>query len=370
MADILASLGLDVSGFKASAKEAIAETKDFKKGFGDLKNVLAAGGVTAAVVGFFRAAVDGAEAAADKTEKNAAAVLRFRDSITEAKTSVQQVATASVGWLTRSGELLGETLHLVRTWIQYGAEQVKVEQEQARSMEERAKAEAEANQHRTEFAEITKSLTKIEEQREDLRRKGLTTEERYNVLANEYLEVEAKRINFSGTAIEQRRLELESAEARLAMEKAGAEVTKEQADTQKKRDEEAKKSAAEIAKLQERQAELRFARLSNDEKINELSREEMELRSRSVPAARATSPRRGLACVTCRNPTIPGPPHAPSSPRCSRRNGTRSRRAPTRSRPRPPCTTTRCGASRRPRSRTDYACWWPPSPRARWPLRR
>lgn len=269
----MVSLGLDITGFKNSSKVAVEQAKATKRSFGDMKDVFAAGGATAAVIGFFRAAIAGAENAADKTDKNVAAVLRWRDALRDAKSGLQEVAVSVTGTLNRMGEWVGRQAAI----LIHGREQVELNEQIEAQTAETVRNLEEAKKHQAEFESITKSLERIETQRTELQQKGLTAQERANVLENEYLSLLVQRENFSGTAIERRRLELETAEALLAFEKAQAEVAKEQAASDKKAQEDAAKAAEKRVKLEERKAQLTFERLSLDEKIEKLAMRESTL---------------------------------------------------------------------------------------------
>lgn len=273
MSDLLVSLGLDIQGFKNSANAATEQAKGLKRGFGDLKDVLAAGGVTAAVVGLFRAAIEGAEAAADKLDKNVQAVLRFRDGLQETKGTFSQLAVTVVGLINRFGEWHGR-FGAIR---ELGREQVEQSERIAAQTQQTVANLEKAKEHQAEFEQITKSLARIEQQREELAQKGLTAQERASVLENEYLALLVEQANFHGAAIDRRRLELKTAEARLAMEKAFAEVAKEQAAADKQNAEAARKAADERVKLEQRKADLIFQRLSLEEQVEQLSMRELAL---------------------------------------------------------------------------------------------
>ena len=342
MADILATLGLDISGFKAAAAESINQARGFKKGFSDIKDVLAAGGVTAAVIGFFKTAIEYAKKSTDETDENAAAVRRWASAASEMYDDAARKTVVILGTFNRIGEAAG-------TWVRTlldGRDAVNEAEESLKRAEaaERSYAESRAK-HGVEFEQITKSLAKIEEQRLAFSQKQLSDQEQANALLNRMVEAQAIANDQSKSMIERRRAQLEYAQSEYALQQKSVEIAKQEgaareklaeaerkasldrltaaekvvavqkeiddlqaainsgflegANTvqltaklkerelelvqlesaaQKKADEDAKKAAEELARLYAEKAELTFKQQSLEEQINELARFEAEIR--------------------------------------------------------------------------------------------
>lgn len=263
MNDLLYSVGLDITDLKTSAQAAKEHSEDIKKGFKGFKDVLEFGGVGAAVFGFFKSVINYAENLKGPLDENTAAVKRFGSGITEIKTTTLSWGAQFLGFWNRAGEGLGE---LVRAAID-GTAAVKLAAETQRAAEEQEKQAAEFRlKYGEEAKRLTEERTTLEKAAVEQNIKGLTAQERFNVLAQDFLDIQQKLAGFQGTTLEKRKLENDLMAAALKVNEADAEVTKEELETKKKQSEELARQAAAVEKLNK----LKFDALPIEQQIQSL----------------------------------------------------------------------------------------------------
>jgi hypothetical protein len=286
--DLLYSLGLDITDFKTSAKASKESADDIKKSFKGLKDVLAAGGVATAVLGFFSQVVDYAQNSKGKLDENTAAVKRFGDAIDQAKDLSLKAGTLVLGTFNRLGEAIGDAINIARFgWSQWAKDQDALAASTAAAeAAERSLADAK-KKNGAEFEKITTSLINLKKQEQDLSLQGITAQETYNNNYQAYLDLIVKQANFSGPEIERRRLELQIAEAHLATGKARLVVDKEAATEAKKNaeadDKALTKSISDYNKLGEvkkKQLDYELSKKPLEEQSEVLTRRKLELETK------------------------------------------------------------------------------------------
>ena len=286
--DLLYSLGLDITDFKTSAKASKESADDIKKSFKGLKDVLAAGGVATAVLGFFSQVVDYAQNSKGKLDENTAAVKRFGDAIDQAKDLSLKAGTLVLGTFNRLGEAIGEAINIARFgWSQWAKDQDALAASAAAAeAAERSLADAK-KKNGAEFEKITTSLINLKKQEQDLSLQGITAQETYNKNYQAYLDLIVKQANFSGPEIERRRLELQIAEAHLDTGKARLAVDKEAAAEAKKNaeadDKALTKSISDYNKLGDikaKQLQYELSKKSLEEQSAALTRQKLDLETR------------------------------------------------------------------------------------------
>jgi len=241
--DLLYSLGLDITDFKTSAKATKESADDIKRSFKGIKDIIGAGGVGAAVLGFFSSVVNYAQAAKGELDANTRAVKEFGDGIDGLKEGATKMGVVVLGAFNRMGAAIGDAINIARVgWSQWAQDQDALTASTAAAEAAEARLAEAKKKSGTEFAKISADLLAVKKQEADLANQGLTTQETYNKMFNAYLALVAKQANFSGDAIEKRRIELELANAHLDKEKALLAVNKDQAGEKKKADEAADKA--------------------------------------------------------------------------------------------------------------------------------
>jgi hypothetical protein len=279
MNDLLFSIGLDVSDLRTSARAAKEQADDIKKGFKGFKDVLEFGGVGAAVFGFFKAVVDHARNAKGELDENTAAVKRFADGIDEAKNTALGWGAQLVGFFNRAGEGLGMMIRSMIDGKEAVKQAAKTEREAAEAI---AKIEAEKKKNGEEYKRITEQIATLEKESVQIREKGLTTQEQFNLAAQRLEEIEKKRSAEGLTQIEQRRLDLELQKAAVDVLKLDAALSKENAEEAKKTAEAESKAREKHNDLVEKKLKLQFEAMSTDEKIGKLAKDEEALRKTIV----------------------------------------------------------------------------------------
>ncbi|MFA5262354.1 MAG: hypothetical protein WC378_00915 [Opitutaceae bacterium] len=254
---IESTLGLNTSSFKQKADGVVTDVKGIKKSFSDIKDVMMAGGVVAAVTGFFSTAIEGARASKDINDENAAAVRRFGDSLDGAKKTGQEFATKTVGMFNQIGEITGTAAKAAWAFWTGSSEEFSKSESALNATEKAArKAEAalaEAKKHEKDFTEISAQLKDIEEKKKETILKSLTDQERVNFLANQLTEIRAKQELASGKALESRKLELEAAKARQQYDEASLALYQKTISEQRKANEEMRAAKLEQITVEERQ---------------------------------------------------------------------------------------------------------------------
>ena len=286
--DLLYSLGLDITDFKTSAKASKESADDIKKSFKGLKDVLAAGGVATAVLGFFSQVVDYAQNSKGKLDENTAAVKRFGDAIDQAKDLSLKAGTLVLGTFNRLGEAIGEAINIARFgWSQWAKDQDALAASTAAAeAAERSLADAK-KKNGAEFEKITAGLINLKKQEQDLSLQGITAQETYNKNYQAYLDLIVKQANFSGPEIDRRRLELQIAEAHLDTGKARLAVDKEAATEAKKNaeadDKALTKSISDYNKLGDikaKQLQYELSKKPLEEQSAALTRQKLDLETR------------------------------------------------------------------------------------------
>ncbi len=280
--EIAIKLGIKTGDLKAALLDANAQVKAFKKAgestedeglmgqlkgiknsFRNFKDLLAAGGIATAVVGFFRLAIDRAEELKGELNANAEAVRGFADGLKAAKDVAGNFAVLVIGTFNRLGEAIGETVNIVRSFITNGTQgfEVWARTQDAIANTARDAAIAEKNladarkKNGAEFEAITKNLADLEKKSQEQKLKGITNDETQLNLIGRMWELQAKLRDSETSAIEKRRTQLEIAKTQLALDEVTLSVKKEEAAATKKNTEEmekqwetARKEAADLAK--------------------------------------------------------------------------------------------------------------------------
>lgn len=282
--EIAIRLGVKSGDLKAALLDAGASIKKFKKegesgpnegllgtlkksrqGLEDLKSVFLGGAAAAAVKGFFGMAIDAANKSTDATDTNAAAVREFAKGLDEAKGIAASLAVTTVGAFNKLGAAIGDTVNIVRSFIENGlqgfevwarVQDAVVATGKAAEESERRLAEV-RKKNGAEFLAITKELEQIEKKMADQKLKGLTVYETERNLLIKLSGLQQELANFEGTAIDRRRLTLELAKTQLAADEATLQVRKAEADAEKKNAEERKKADDEERKAFEDLSERR-----------------------------------------------------------------------------------------------------------------
>ena len=104
---LIAELGLNTSEFHAKIENAKGSVDGLKKNFKMFGDLFAAGGMTTAMIGFFRSMIDHAREAEGAIDENTAAVRRFGDSIDEAGKWAKDMGVKVLGFFNMAGEGIG-----------------------------------------------------------------------------------------------------------------------------------------------------------------------------------------------------------------------------------------------------------------------
>lgn len=259
--EIAIRLGVKAGDLKAALLDAGASIKKFKKdgesgpnegllgtlkksrqGLEDLKSVFLGGAAAAAVKGFFALAIDAANKSTDATDSNAAAVREFAKGLDEAKGVAASFAVLSVGAFNKLGAAIGDTVNIIRSFIENGTQGFEVWARVQDAVVATGKAAEDAERrlaevrkkNGAEFLAITKELEQIEKKMADQKLKGLTVYETERNLLIKLSGLQQELANFQGEAIDRRRLTLELAKTQLAADEASLAVRKAEADAEKK----------------------------------------------------------------------------------------------------------------------------------------
>ena len=307
--DLLFSIGLDVSDLKTSAKAAKEQADEIKKGFKGFKDVLEAGGVAAAVYSFFNSVIDYAKQSKEAMDPNIAAVKQFGDGLAGIKEGALKLGVIAVGAFNRLGDAIGEAIKIARdgwsAWAK-GEEQLEATAAAAAAAE---KSLAEAKKHADEFKKITEALVEVKKQEAALALQGITKQETLNNLTNDYLRIGIQLANGGQDALTRRKLELDLAQAHLAMGKAELDVKKEDASLAEKADKEAEKSLDEqikqfnaLGEVKQKQLAYERSKLSVEEQSQLLTTERYQLEKllldKNISMTKETETRNRLLEVT------------------------------------------------------------------------
>jgi len=178
--DLLYSLGLDITDFKTSAKASKEAADDIKQGFKGFKDVLAAGGVSTAVLGFFSSVIDYAQQAKGPIDENTAAVRRFGTALDEGKKTAQSWGVQFLGTLNQAGERLGL---MFDSWIMGETKALVLEAETRASIKASSEAREKLNEGMARHNAIIEQKKKLEEEFNSIADEGLTKQEKANFLA-------------------------------------------------------------------------------------------------------------------------------------------------------------------------------------------
>jgi hypothetical protein len=238
VASLLAKLGLNNSEFKANLKDSVDETKNFEKSWKDIGKLFAAGGLTTAVLGFFRSMIEHARDSKGAFDENTEAVKRFGDSWDGITTGAKDAGVWVLGWLNRIGEEIGI---FIKGWLRgFGVfvDSIKTLDFKG-ALGALSKGLAEVRKEEAVLHETEKSLFETQQK---IAQQG---------------EANAKRT---------KREKQEEEKQIKALEKA----EKEAADAREK-------AADEQIKLMDKKAELQYNALSIEEKIKRLTAEQLEI---------------------------------------------------------------------------------------------
>jgi hypothetical protein len=232
MADLISKIGADSSQFRTDvgqlpgvvkknfdamkqASEGGLEdsVKGLKRGFNDLKDILAAGGIVAAVTSFFNTAIDAARKSTDANDLNAAAVRRFGDALDGAKEHATGFSVFVVGTFNRIGEQIGSGLKgigaaITGTFAAWGeGERILEATDKAARAAELSLAEA--KKHAEDFKKLNEEAKNLAEQREAAERKLLPLAEQKNVLQQKLLEAQRAEAEAVDSALDRRKAQVE-----------------------------------------------------------------------------------------------------------------------------------------------------------------
>lgn len=274
MNDLLYSIGLDITDLKTSARAAKEQAEDIKRGFRGFKDVIEFGGVGMAVIGFFRSVIDYAQNLKGPLDENTAAVKRFGEGLTQAKETTLGWGAQFLGVLNRAGEGLGMVLRSIMDGKDAVRQAAQLERE---AQENIARIEAERKRNGEEHKRINTELKKIEEERIKVAEQGLTLQERISRATDDAVAAQVRYENAQDGTIEKRRAGLEYQQKELALAKLFVDLEKEQAKDADKAADDRARAAEEHIRSQDRLLKLKFEALTTDEKIAQLSRDEIEI---------------------------------------------------------------------------------------------
>jgi len=300
-ADLFYSLGLDVTDFKAGARAANEQADEIKKGLRNFKDVIGAGGVGFAVLGFFRAVVTHARESKGAVDENTAAVQRFGAAMEQNKKEALGWGAQFLGTLNRVGEILGLIGRMQIEGGQgfwksllsgdvsaalgsYKKAYTDVTREHQRDVElskEEIRIAAEKQQYAAEDKRLRDEATRLNEQERSYWLANLTSQERVNQLANEYAAINRQLADFQGTALERREKENDLRKTGLALLQANHDLIKENAQKEKESAADAKRAAADREKFLDDQAkkneEIAKLQLKGTENLTDAEKVQLEI---------------------------------------------------------------------------------------------
>lgn len=267
----LLDAGADVKKFKKAGESTedeglLGQLKGIKKSLKDFGDIMAAGGIATAVQQFFSLAISRAQELKNELNDNARAVRGFADGLTEAKNTAGDFAVLVIGTFNRLGEAIGDTVNIVKSFVQNGTQGfeqwARVEDAvsataAAAEVAERRLAEA-RKKNGAEFEAITREMQSTQEKSQELQLKGLTTLETQANIQAKLNQLVAEQALNTGNALERRRLALDIAKTQLALDETNLAVAKERAAEEKRLDEVAAErffnAEEEATKMRQRQA--------------------------------------------------------------------------------------------------------------------
>lgn len=297
MNDLLYSIGLDVSDLKTSARLAKEQADEIKKGFKGFKDVLEAGGVAAAVYGFFRDVIDYAEKATAPIDSNVAAVKRFGASLTAAKNGALEAGATVLGFFNKAGETMGSFAQVAIEGTQNAWSAIKrfdlagIFQGYKKAVDDvrtahygeldALKAEAEAAEKKKrigdELKRIGTELASIEKQRNDLANEGLTKQETVNFLVEQVRAARAAEAAATGDVLVKQSAKLATQQAELALAKALHDLDKENLELAKQADAAAEKADQDRVKAFNQLGEAKAKQLDYERSKLDLMQQEQLL---------------------------------------------------------------------------------------------
>lgn len=114
-ASLVASLGLKKSEFSAGLRDSIDETKNFQKHWQDVGKLFAAGGVTTAVLGFFRSMIEHARDSGDNISESFRSVREFGEGVDALGKGLKDFGVYIISIFTRCGESIGVLFKVIAT---------------------------------------------------------------------------------------------------------------------------------------------------------------------------------------------------------------------------------------------------------------
>ena len=248
MTDLAYSVGLDVTDLKTGARQAKEQVDDIKHGFKGFKDILALGGVTAAVIGFFSMAVDHAKEMKGAMTEGRAETLKFGETMATWKGKLLDLTVSITGWVSKMGQGLG----MMAAALVYGKQAVIDADAEEQAAERRAEIEkAAAEQKKADLAEEAKlkdQIAAVDKARDDLALSTLTTQEKYNVALAQGRADRAALAAYQGDELGRTKLTLAARQSELEFLKAHVAVEKERDAAAKKTAEERKKAADDLEK--------------------------------------------------------------------------------------------------------------------------
>lgn len=248
LSDLFYSIGLDITDLKTSAKATKEQADDIKRGFKNMGDIFAAGGITAAVVGFFSAAIDYASNLKGQVSDNIAATQRWAGAWKEFKEYILEKGAEIVGVLAGIGEKGGNIVRGVFEGIgpawekiksldfngaiaEIAAAQTDVNRIDQESIEINKKI-AEQKERNKVFSEETKrlneQLVEVEKQRNALTLDGMTTQEKINALVEELRAARAAEAEHTTNDNKAKELKLKTQQLELDLVKELHKYDKEQ----------------------------------------------------------------------------------------------------------------------------------------------
>jgi septal ring factor EnvC (AmiA/AmiB activator) len=285
MNQILLLLGLKTGGFSAGLQQATAESKQFGKGWNDMKKLFAAGGLLTTALYFFRSVVTSAQETRNELDKmgqpipnHIRSVAAFADGIDQVKTASLSAAAYVVSGWTQIGEAIGYAINLARGYNEATQNNI--------ASTEKAAAAAEA---RLAQAKKDNSPEKIKEAEDNLAKarrahamESATDEGKLNLLLAENIKLR-QEVNTTGEH------SINGAKAREALEKNITEIIRQTAVIKKQENEETKKAFDEDLKWYKEQAaaekkhqEYLFEQKSVEEQIAALQQRAAVLKKEAV----------------------------------------------------------------------------------------
>lgn len=235
--------------------------KKLQKGVGDLKNVLAGGGLVAVFKQVFDAAVSYAEKYRGTYDENVAATLRLRDAQQDLGSIVGKVGVGVIGVMEKFGTVVGAAV--------YG---IDAASDALEKMDTEARKAFDAQQAKALADEVEK-LAKVKRDAAVAEAQGL---EKVTILTGEYIKALQDQKKLKEGSIEAVRQSIVVETRAAELRKANAEVVAKIAADEKKTSEEKKKAADDAIKKAEELTKRLALDAKNEEEFFRLSRKNAE----------------------------------------------------------------------------------------------